>query len=125
MNCPATIGARFQFDRGAQDAFPQIVGRSYCQAHGLAFLFRDGQYLREEQLFDGAEKLVRRQIVFAGRRAAQQPHVQHDDLRFLLARAPQRRFQMVERVVGADRHQDVSRRHAYAGPASTPPLARD
>ena len=111
---PTTIGARLQVHRRAQDAFPQIVGRGHRQTHRFALFFRERQHLGEQQLLDGAEQLVRRQIVFARRRAAQHAHVQHHDFRFFFAHPPQRRFQMVQGVIGAHWNQNISGRDAHA-----------
>ena len=80
---------------------------------GLPSFSAIGQHFREEQLLDRAEELVGRQIVFARSRAPQHAHVQHHNFRLAALGAPQRRFQRIERVIRAHRHENVARLHAH------------
>src|SRR5690348_2708243 len=67
--------ARLQAGSGAQDAIPQIVGRSDGKPNGLSFLFSYGKNFGKQQLLDGAEKLVGTEIVFTRCGAPQQTNV--------------------------------------------------
>ncbi len=109
---PSTMVLDSQVRGGAQNGFPQIIGGDDREADGLAFFFGDGQNFGEEKLLDGAEKLVGSEIVFAGGGATQQPDVQDDDFSFSALGAAQRGLEVIERVIGAHRHQDVAGLHA-------------
>ena len=66
-------------------------------------------------LLDAAEKLVGVEFVFAGRGAAQQADVQHDDVPASRLDAVQYIAKMIERVMIADRDENISgtRSHAF------------
>ena len=59
-------------------------------------------------LLDAAEKLIGVQFVFSGSGAAQKPHVEHDHVAPARFDAVQHVPQVIERVVIADRDEDIA-----------------
>ncbi len=103
-----------QVGSGAQNTFPEIVTGGDGEAHRFAFFFRHRENFGEQQLFDGAEELIGGEVVLARRGAAQHADVQDDDLGFLATDAAQCGFQVAQRVIRADWHQNVARRNFHA-----------
>src|SRR5882762_6842084 len=100
-------GAGLQCGRGAQDTIPQVIGCNDGQSNRFPALFRHGKRLREQMLLDAAEELIGIQFVFAGRRAPQQPHMQHDNVPAPRLDAVENVAKVIQIEVIADRHQDI------------------
>src|SRR3984957_1571547 len=101
-------GARLQRRSGAKNTVPEIVGRDDREANRLAAFFGHRQRLREKMLLDTAKKLIGFELVFAGAGAAQQTHMQHDDVAAARLQSIEHIAEVIEIEVIADRHEDVA-----------------
>ena len=79
--------------------------------NGPSFFLGDGKNFRKEKLLNGAKQLVRAKAIFAGRGAAEQTDVEHDDILFAGPQTLQGRLKVIEGVIVADRNENVARMH--------------
>ena len=110
---PQNDGRGLQRLCGAQDAFPNLVGRGDGQVNALALVFGQGERPREEILFRGAEKLFRHQSALAGSGALQDADVQNHHVLPGGIDAPEDGGEVVKGVVVAHQNQNVIRPNSH------------
>ena len=112
---PTTMALDSRFTAVRRMASQRSFAATTAKRTGLPSFSATERTLVEEKLFDGAEKLIGREIVLTGDGAAKKPDVQHDNLRLSSLGAAYRGLQVIEGVVSAHRDNDVAGMHSHVG----------